>query len=245
MRKSRQQVRAIYLAAVACLPLWFSTVTAAQGTQASPPSPMNWRDIPVRPHAHPDTASPKQRQARNDYWAKRFPTPGSSTYIPHGALYDPRQPEIRDVAGSFWAIGTFVGYDVYEVPNGGAYTEIHFHLDQIIGPKADTTPQVGTTLDVALSGGTVLTPSGEARKVPGGILPSSDAPKPGMRYLLQLVLQSGGDFYLPVDYWEITDGKVTAVTPQDRAIVRYGRPHLDGLPVADAVTYLQHVLSAQ
>ena len=244
MRNCRHQLHAVCLVAVACLPLWFSTVMAAQVTQASPASPPNWRDIPVRPHAHPDSANPAERHARNDYWTKRFPTPGSSSYIPQGALYDPRQPEIRDVPGSFWAIGTFVGYDVYEVPNDGAYTEIHFRLDQIIGPKANNTPQAGTTVDVALRGGTVLTPSGEVRKVSSGVLRSSDAPQPRGSYLLQLVLQPDEGFYLPVDYWEITDGKVFAVTPLNRAIVRHGHSHIEGLSVADAVTYLQNALSA-
>jgi hypothetical protein len=215
----------------------------AQSTSQGSPGTNNWRDVPVPLHAHPDTGPAEVRKARDDYWARFFPAPqnGFDGAFPVGAVIPPNLPEIRQEPGAFWAIATFVDYDVHEISTGGVYTEIHFRIDRTVTSLA--TPQVGELIDVDLVGGTVQTSSGEIHHRTGSKDEWILAPSPGGRYLIQLYPIFLGSFYLAADYWDLSTGVARPVNDRDLMLARKGKSRVNGLSEADAVTYIRQLSS--
>jgi hypothetical protein len=201
--------------------------------------------MPVSPQAHPDTASNSDRQARDDHWARLFPAPTDkySSALPIIDTFGADQPEFLQISGSFWAIATFSGYDLHEVPVNGVYTEIHFRVDRIVTSPASTTPQVGETIDVDLVGGTVQKPSGEIYRCVGFKAEWPSTLNPGGRYLIQFYPVSPGNFYQFADYYDLSTGVARAASSKAWWFAHNGKSHVDGLSEADAVTYIQQLPS--
>lgn len=201
----------------------------------------DWRRVPMSPSPNSDLEkSSSDREARDNYWTKIAPplsSKGGNTRI-SGVMWGPRAPEIRPIAGSFWAIGTFVGYDVHEASSGSIYTEIHLRLDRVIVPGTDTTPQEGKVVDIGIPGGVIRTPAGAIHQY-FRKLASQYELQPGKRYLIQLLLVPNESFYEAEDYWEISNGVAVAVLPSDIAMVKSGLSHLAGLTETDATNYIQ------
>lgn len=210
-------------------------ICLAQGNGAP-----NWRDTPVPMHVHPDTATPRDRQARDGYFARIFPSARYGLY-PHvgGTATVPDAPEIQEIPGSFWVVGTFLRYDTYEISTEGIYTEIHFRIDHTIGSAEEELPKPGAVIDIDIPGGTVLTSSGDVHHKTGWKEMYDHAPNPNGRYLIQLIHVSEGNFYKPVDYWEITAGVLKPMLPKDVVRARDGKSRLAGMSEAGALVYLQ------
>lgn len=218
----------------------------AMGAQTTSSSDSrNWRDVPVPLHVHPDAASAENRKARDDYWARFFPLSKDGPYFGAkvGAVEDPRSPEIRQIPGSFWAIATFVNYDLQGVSADGVYTEIHFRIDRIVTPSASATPQEGETIDADLLGGTCQEPSGEIRQYKGSKAEWPSGLDPGGRFLIQFDYFPQGDFYAMVDYFDLSTGVARAASHRVRWLKENGKSHVDGLSEADVVAYIQRAAS--
>jgi hypothetical protein len=233
---------------VAIVMLWLGVATVcAQGAQSGSSNsnePANWRDVPVPLHAHPDTASASDRKARDDFWARFFPaTPnGVYTTLPDGVV-PANLPEVHQIPSSFWAIATFVNYDLHEIPVNGVYTEIHFRIDRIVTHSASATPQIGETIDADLIGGIIQESSGEIHHCMGKKAEWPSKLNPSGRYLMQFDLISPGNFYLMVDYFDLSTGVARAASSRVRRLAQNGKSHVDGLSEADAVAYIQQATS--
>jgi hypothetical protein len=217
---------------------------SAQSNQSASTEVPNWLDKPVPMHVHPDTASSADREARDSSFAPLFPAPSHGLHSPgpSGTATVANTPEILQIPGGLWVVGTFVNYDVYEISTGGIYTEIHFRLDRIIGPTGGATPNSGTIIDIDIPGGTVLTPSGAVHHKVGWKAMYDNAPSPNHRYLMQLLHVSEGNFYRPAGYWDVTTGVVTPTLPKDVVLARDGKSRLAGMSEADVVAYIQSLL---
>lgn len=215
--------------------------SSAQSSQSASTEVPNWLDKPVPMHVHPDTAASADREARDSYFATFFPAPRGGLHSPgpSGTATVSNAPEILQIPGAIWVVGTFVNYDVYEISTGGIYTEIHFRLDRIIGPTGGATPSSGTIIDIDIPGGTVLTPSGAVHHKVGWKAMYDNAPSPNHRYLMQLLHVSEGNFYTPCDYWDVTTGVVTPTLSKHVMLARDGKSRLAGMSEADAVAYIQ------
>lgn len=239
---TRKRASVHFVAAVA---LVLSIATCAFSQTSQSPSvpggtgPRNWRDVPVPLNAHPDAVSTADRAARDDSFALLFPAPRNGLVAHLGGTVRPRQaPEIARVPGSFWAIGTFVDYDVYEIATGGIYTEIHFRLDRIIGPSHEPGLQAGQVIDIDVAGGTVKTPSGEVHHREGWRDMYDNPMLPRHKYLIQLLPRSPGKYYEAVDYWDLTSGSAQAVLSSDVLHAREGVSQLHGRQEDEAVALI-------
>jgi len=223
---------AIVLSAAACIAQ--TSQSSSQGGAAS----NNWRDTPVRSNSHPDTISSSDRMARDGFFSKYFPAPRNGLYGHIGGTSRVFLPETVQVPGSFWAIGTFISYDVHEVATDGIYTEIHFRLDRLIGPSSQHAPQAGQILDIDVLGGTAISSSGEVHHRVGWRATYDHPMVPQRRYLIQLLPNPQGNFYESDAYFDLTTGIVQAVLPADIIRSREGKSHLNGLHEEEAITYL-------
>jgi hypothetical protein len=242
---------ALFVGAYLAFLLIGTVISYAQTAQTAQPSPStsidanDWRRVPVAAHSHPDTATnSKDRDSRDNYWTRISPPPppNGGHITVSGALVDPRGPEIIPITGSFWAIGTFLSYDVYEAPSGSIYTEIHIRIDRFIGPATDSSPHQGQVIDVGIPGGSIAKSSTVKHEHIRQLAHQYEL-QPDKRYLLQLLRVPGEQFYQAQDYWEISDGLITPVSMRDKLIARNGASHLAGLRETDAVTYIQLTLS--
>jgi hypothetical protein len=226
-----------------------SRAQTAQSPPSNPADKKDWRQVPVKSNAHPDTAkSPSDRQARDDYWTKVFPPERADGrhYAVSCCSYGTSGPEITQIPDSVWAIGTFVDYDVRELKNRVIYTEIHLRIDSIVLPTTAVVPQPGETVDLGISGGAVITPSGEVHRRNSLYSLYEDKYQPGRRYLIQLIGRSGdGQFYTSGEYWDVTNGTAVPVLPWDFIRAKEGRSHIAGLSESDAVKYIQQTLMAK
>lgn len=218
----------------------------AQGAQSGSPNsnePANWRDVPVRLHAHPDTASASQRNARDQYWGQFFPATGGFLTTTRGRHPIQDLPEIVNLLDAFWAVGTFTGYDVYPISTAGIYTEMHFRIERVIGPSENTSLRGGETFDVGAPGGTIAMPSGEIAQQKGWEEAYQYPPIPNGRYLIQLVPVPQGSFYIVKDYWDLTTGKVKPVLPRAKFLAQNGNSRLTGTNEDQAIDIVQASLS--
>lgn len=201
----------------------------------------NWRDVAVQPDAHPDTASPADRQARDQFFARFFPATKDDLFfgLPVGAIVDPRLPEIRSYPDAFWAVATFVSFDVRDIAENEVYTEIHFRIERIVTTAAHEIPQAGTMIDVDLMGGTVQTASGATLQRFSSKAQWFYTPNPGSRCLIQFEPMPSGNFYAPIDFYDLSTGVAHAASWRARSFVVQGKSHVDGLSEADAVAYIQ------
>jgi hypothetical protein len=210
--------------------------------------PDNWRRTPVPAHAHPDSVAPEVRAVRDGYWSKIVPPYNTSRGVPAmptgGARIEGEQytnaPAGVAVATPelFWVEGTFTGADVYETSTGSLYTEIRLKILRVVGKAGNNAPASGSTVDVGVIGGCLLSPSGDVHDFATGDY--KNGMRPDHTYLVQIFRYPLGGFYsLRIAVADVTSGVAQPVSSAAIGLARLGKWPYAGLTESDAIGHLE------
>jgi hypothetical protein len=193
-----------------------------------------------------DTVNPTLREERDAFWRKplteyRDMARGAASVTTIGDFIG-NQPEFSSVKGATWVIATFESFHVYAVDHDHEllYTEINFRVENVLKLPEGLSLSDGALADAGVAGGRVKTPGGEI--LTSRVEPQKYALQPGHRYLLQLLYEPKGEFFVANQRWDLTSGKVEPYTGialerlanKDSAIV--------GMTVPELIKYLPSVL---
>jgi hypothetical protein len=183
----------------------------------------NWSLVPQA--ARLDTLSAETRKAQDDWFSRFYPynniyvdpdvPNGSWTKESYAALpaYNPAE---------YWVVGTFLNYDVHEVPGKAIYTDLHIRVDRIADNHQDKPngPVVGSVVDAGAMGGCLITPSGEVH----GYLtePGRARIQPGHRYLLRTWHSGINGLYEFDASIDLTSGKAVPLFAPDVRAAKAG-----------------------
>jgi hypothetical protein len=129
----------------------------------------------------------------------------------------------------YWIAGTFLSYDVHEVPGKAIYTDLHFRVERIADNHQDkpNVPVVGSVIDAGAEGGCLLTSSGEVH----GYLtePEKARIQPGHRYLLRTWHSGINGLYEFGASIDLTSGKAEPLSAPDVKAAKAGTWPYHGL----------------
>jgi hypothetical protein len=223
-----------------------------QASTHSPSTP-NWATAANRWRVEPhdllnedDRVSSAVRVARDAYMLPRLRmTPSSGEMI---VSYDFSKPDVspstKAELSMVWVVGTFTSYHVYDADGTAQflYTEVNFHVDTVIKQPTTSSLVTGSAIDIVLYGGKKKTKDGVVHSF--YLSPSKYALEPDHQYILALFVEPNGIFIVH-KRWDVTDGTVQVSSMVDEEHVRRGESQLVGLPVTDAIHFIQNALSPQ
>ena len=225
----------------------FSSLANGQLPKQSTQAPNAWMKIPSPPAR--DAVSASTRDQRNRYWDNQSPVLRGDVLTAESAHHFFKSedggvngPEIRELLNRGVLIGTFLTYQSILTPSRRTvYTDVTFRVHQVFqDQRGRATPNSDIT--VSLLGGTVLQPSGE----PISFLthPRELSLQPNRPYLLLLTYNPDGDFYLPVDNWDLSDGFARPNTGVSQAKAKEGTS-ISGMTVEALIHTLNERLSGK
>jgi hypothetical protein len=214
--------------------------------------PDNWRRTPARAHAHPDTVDPATRAVRDGYWSRIVPPYNSgrpAVAAPSGGAKIEGEQYTNPPAGVavatpdlFWVEGIFAGADVYETSTGSLYTEIHLKILRVIGKAGANALATGSTVDVGVIGGCLLSPSGDVHDFASADY--RNGMRPGHTYLVQILRYPLGGFYsFRVAVADVTSGVAQPVSRTSADLARLGKWPYAGLTEAAAISQLEREIN--
>jgi len=209
-------------------------------------APDRWRLAPIDLSSEGDTVSPAVRDARNSYMLRRLRLMrfSGSMIVQYNFSQPDVSPPTKEELSMVWLVGTFNSYHVYDADGTARflYTEVNLQVDRVIRQPATSALVAGSTIDIALYGGTIRTKDGAVHSYE--LSPSKYAFEPNHQYILALYAEPNGIFRV-YKQWDVTAGTVQTSSIVDEEHVKTRKSQLVGLPVADAVRFIQDALSSQ
>jgi len=146
------------------------------------------------------------------------------------------------VKGATWVIATFENFHVYAIGQDYEliYTEMNFRVEQIFKEPEGLSLSSGALVDAAFPGGRIESPNGKI--FTSRIEPQQHGLQPGHRYLLQLLYEAEGGFFMANASWDISSGKVESDSPVEAYRIAHGRFSIVGMSVPDLINYLPKAL---
>lgn len=247
--KSKQRVESWRYPAILQIVLCVFGIYHAHAQQAAVPSSSpndrgTWRQATVDVRKQTDTASSEDRSARDAYWNHALPpmTNPNIGIVTFPGASSPDAPEFPAIPNSAWVLGTFTSFHVFGTSGGGGiYTEMNIRVDEIFRTPPSLTLQNGDVVDVAIAGGQIIDKKG-LRKVDMEPADYLRQLQPNHQYLLQLVYQPNGHFFLLGKFWDTTTGTVRPVKADDILRQRRGRSSIDGLSLNQLSSSLDSLL---
>lgn len=209
-----------------------------------------WRLTAIDPRSQIDTVSPQIRAQRNSFWNGPLQTAydasvHSAASFSGGQVFLKSDPEIPNIPNSVWVIATFQGFHVFAIDTAQhlVYTEINLQVENVISKPEGLSLSAGSSIDIGISGGRIKSPSGNV--VNSGLQPRQYDFQLGHKYLLQLLYEPQGRFFLPQKRWDLTSGVVKPDQAQELDRVARGDAVIDGMTEQDVKNYLTSVLSSE
>ncbi|MGB8543658.1 MAG: hypothetical protein WCD49_18665 [Candidatus Acidiferrales bacterium] len=193
-----------------------------------------------------DTVNPTLREERDAFWRKplteyRDMARGAASVTTIGDFIG-NQPEFSSVKGATWVIATFESFHVYAVDHDYEllYTEVNFRVENVLKLPEGLSLADGVLVDAGIPGGRVKTSKGEI--VTSRVEPQRYALQPGHRYLLQLLYEPKGEFFVANQRWDLTSGKVEPYTDAQLERLANKNSAIVGMSVPELIKYLPSVL---
>src|ERR1700722_12249609 len=192
-----------------------------------------------------DTVNATLREERDAFWRKpleEYREMAKGNFGVGGAGYLANQPEFSAVKGATWVIATFESFRAYAVDHDYEllYTEINFRVENVLKLPEGLSLSDGALVDAGIPGGRVKTPKGEI--VTSRVEPKKYEFQPGHRYLLQLLYEPKGDFFIANQRWDLTSGKVEPYTGIALERLANKNSAIVGMTVPELIKYLPSVL---
>ncbi len=210
-----------------------------------------WQLTAVKLESQVDTVNPTLREQRDAFWKVPLGTyrdekkaaeaaGGAMSTSPGAYLAD--GPEFSAVKGATWVIATFENFHVYAVGQDYEliYTEMNFRAEQIFKEPEGLSLSSAALVDAAIPGGRIESPNGKI--FTSRIEPQQHGLQPGHKYLLQLLYEPQGGFFMANASWDISSGKVESDSPVEAYRIAHGRTSIVGMSVPDLVNYLPKAL---
>ena len=204
-----------------------------------------WQLEPADLGSQIDTVNPTLREERDAFWRKplteyRDMAKGNFTVFP--GAYLGNAPEFSSVKGATWVIATFESFHVYAVDHDYEllYTEINFRVENVLKLPEGLSLSDGALVDAGIPGGRVKTPKGEI--LTSRVEPQKYALQPGHRYLVQLLYEPKGEFFVANQSWDLTSGKVEPYTGIALERLANKNSAIVGMSVPELIKYLPEVL---
>ena len=205
-----------------------------------------WQLDPVDLGSQVDTVNPTLREERDAFWRKplndyRDAAKSAASVFTVGD-YLGNQPEFSAVKGATWVIATFETFHVYAVDHDYEllYTEMNFRVENVLKLPEGLSLSDSALVDAGLSGGRVRTPKGEIAT--SRVEPKKYEFQPGHRYLLQLLYEPRGEFFVANQRWDLTSGRVEPYTRIALERLANKNSAIVGLTVPELIKYLPSVL---
>jgi len=203
-----------------------------------------WQLEPADMVSQADTVNPTLREERDAFWRKplekyREMAKGNFGI---GVSYLGSQPEFSAVKGATWVVATFETFHVYAVDHDYEllYTEINFRVENVLKLPEGLSLSDSALVDAGVPGGRVKTPKGEV--VTSRVDPKKYEFQPGHRYLLQLLYEPKGEFFVANERWDLTSGKVEPYTGIALERLANKNSTIVGMTVPELIKYLPSVL---
>jgi len=240
----------VFLQSAVALPGPQSKITSESSEWLSAEN--RWQLTPIETSSQSDTATPELRAKRNTYlephlevtreW--REPTdlpPGVFSMWSPGAVVGD-VPELPALAHAIWIIARFESFHTFAVDPQDRliYTEINFHITQVLRQPPSLSLAIGSVLDYETPGGRIKKPDGSIASFP--IAPSRHSYKPGGTYLMVGTYDSANEYFNLDNWWGVSSGKVVPGTLIEIDRTLKGNSKLSRLTTAQAVQYLDSVL---
>lgn len=256
----------ISFAAALCAvpPLWSQSAPPSDNCPCPPTQPAHppsepdftnaankWQLAAAKLESQTDTVNPTLREQRDAFWKvplgtyrderKAAEAAGGSVGASHGS-YLADGPEFSAVKGAAWVIATFENFHVYAVGQDYEllYTEMNFRVEQIFKEPEGLPLSTGALVDAAIPGGRIESPGGKI--FTSRIEPEQHGLQPGHKYLLQLLYEPQGAFFLANACWDVSSGKVESDSPVEAYRIAHGRFSIVGMSVPDLINYLPKAL---
>jgi len=245
-------------------PLWSQNASSSEDCPRPPsqPSPHpsqpdfsnaanKWQLAAANLESQVDTVNPTLREQRDAFWKvplgtyrdakKAAEAAGGAMFTSPGA-YLADGPEFSAVKGAAWVIATFENFHVYAIGQDYEliYTEMNFRVEQIFKEPEGLSLSSGALVDAAIPGGRIESPNGKI--FTSRIEPQQRGLQPGHKYLLQLLYEPQGGFFMANASWDISSGKVESDSPVEAYRIAHGRFSIVGMSVPDLINYLPKAL---
>jgi hypothetical protein len=258
----------VSLAAASCAtpPLWSQSVTSSEDCTCPPSQPAHhpsepdftnaankWQLSAAKLESQIDTVNPILREQRDAFWKvplatyrdekKAAEASGGAMFTSPGSwFYSPGDPEFSAVKGATWVIATFESFHVYASDRDYEllYTEMNFRVEQIFKQPEGLSLSGGALVDAAIPGGRIESPNGKV--FTSRIEPEQRGLQPGHKYLLQLLYEPQGAFFLANACWDVSSGKVESDSPVEAYRIAHGRFSIVGMSLSDLINYLPKAL---
>jgi hypothetical protein len=204
-----------------------------------------WQLEPADLGSQLDTVNPTLREERDAFWRKplgeyRDMAKGNFSVSP--GAYLGNAPEFSSVKGATWVIATFETFHVYAVDHDYEllYTEINFRVENVLKLPEGLSLSDGALVDAGIPGGLVKMSKGEI--VTSRVEPKKYEFQPGHRYLLQLLHDPQGEYFVANQNWDLTSGKVEPYTDFRLELLANKKSAIVGMTVPELIKYLPSVL---
>jgi hypothetical protein len=254
------------VASCAVPPLWSQSTSPSDNCPCPPSQPAphpsepdftnaanKWQLAAAKLESQIDTVNPTLREQRDAFWKvplgtyrdekKAAEAAGGGFFLSHGSwTYSPSDPEFSAVKGATWVIATFENFHVYAIGQDYEllYTEMNFRLEQIFKQPDGLSLSNGALVDAAIPGGRIESPNGKI--FTSRIEPQQHGLQPGHKYLLQLLYEPQGVFFLANACWDLSSGKVESDSPVEAYRIAHGRFSIVGMSLSDLINYLPKAL---
>jgi hypothetical protein len=170
-----------------------------------------WQLEPADLRLQVDTVNPTLREERDAFWKiplgeYRDMAKGGGVALSSGVLVYPQ--EFPAVEGATWVIATFETFRVFAVAGDDEliYTEMNFRVENVLKLPEGLSLSSGALVDTGFPGGRIKTANGQ-------IISSREGPmqhffQPGHKYLVQLLYERKGEFFLANERWDLSSGRV-------------------------------------
>jgi hypothetical protein len=202
------------------------------GQETRLPAPNAWMKVPTDLPST-DEATGALRAERDSSFDKPFlrrpvltAENASSTAVSEGA-YFADAPEIPAFPDRAVVIGTFKSSrSVLSASGHCIYTELQFQVDTVFD-KGPAPALAGSTITIAMVGGTVRKPDGEI--ISFLTQPRAYSIQPGGTYLAILEYRSKGQYYALGTTWDLSEGLTKPNSPLEKDRTERGKSTLVGL----------------
>jgi hypothetical protein len=207
-------------------------------------APNKWQLEAADLRSQVDTVNPTLREDRDAFWRKPltdYRDMAKGNFSVSGS-YLGNAPEFSSVKGATWVIATFESFHVYAVDHDYEllYTEMNFRVENVLKLPEGLSLSDGALADTGIPGGRVKTPKGDI--VTSRVEPKEYEFQPGHRYLLQLLYEPKGEFFVANQNWDLTSGKVEPYTGIALERLANKNSAIVGMTVPELIKYLPSVL---
>jgi hypothetical protein len=219
--------------------------TAVRGDVYFSDAPNEWQLEAADLRTQVDTVNPTLREERDAFWRKPlsdYREMAKGNFGVSTGAYLGNAPEFSSVKGATWVIATFESFHVYAVDHDYEllYTEINFRVDNVLKLPEGLSLSDGALVDSGIPGGRVKTPKGETAT--SRVEPKEYEFQTGHRYLVQLLYQPKGEFFVANQRWDLTSGKVEPYTGIALERLANKNSAIVGMTVPELIKYLPSVL---